>query len=686
MRMKRVSSARTDPKVSDQESPEKLRVRKEQEQHAVSNRLAHSHLEERTFITNVLRDIDPHMVVSSPGAVNQLTGRGIVFVTLCSTMGFHLLRLLLRDALFGKVMIRSPNMQSALLKRRITEIYLLSTFHSLSCAAFSLFKLLRGRWDCPHGSEAMLCFSLGYTSYSLLTLRKQLFSDPMFALNELSNLTKMISCLRSRGVCWMVPLLMSSEIPLACLSILRMMAEVGTGRSSFAFRVMLGAFTTSFAAIKGVVLPAAITSLIVRRAREFPELHQPNFLPAKLALLVRVLLSYTWLGAIARHWLPHNRSSHAAQVVGAHAELPRLGELTSHLGLTWKALRTALNPLSVLYFIVLQSMYFVGPAALPAMVYALKKPKYRLAAGSGLATLAALTFWPMSFDKPFRLEPLKSAELDLAGRMVRSYFSFRSVFEEPLQKDRRYLFATLPHGVIPFAMTCLQSQLNEHGVVAQVLGASVLFRIPILRQVCRWGGVLPAEPEIIRNALTWPHPNNVTFIVPGGIAEIFLMRDDVEQVYVKHRKGFVKLALQAGVDLVPVYGLGHTQLFSTLDKSSRLGSLLMWLSRRLQVSLPLAAGRFGMPMVPYKKPVVAIVGKPIRIDTAVPEPTTEQIDAVHAAFVAELRRIFDKHKHLIPSYANKKLYFEDEEVPARPKQINAATADHLFPSTMPSRL
>ena len=39
---------------------------------------------------------------------------------------------------------------------------------------------------------------------------------------------------------------------------------------------------------------------------------------------------------------------------------------------------------------------------------------------------------------------------------------------------------------------------------------------------------------------------------------------------------------QAGVDIVPVYGLGHTQLFSMLDKSSALGSFLMRMSRRLK--------------------------------------------------------------------------------------------------------
>lgn len=160
------------------------------------------------------------------------------------------------------------------------------------------------------------------------------------------------------------------------------------------------------------------------------------------------------------------------------------------------------------------------------------------------------------------------------------------------------------------------------------------------------------------------------------------MRPDLEQVFIKSRKGFVRLALQAGVDLVPVYGLGHTQLFTMLDRSSWLGGWLMRMSRRLKVSLPLSYGRLGMPLVPYSKPLAALVGKPIRIEQAHPAPSEELVDEVHAQFVLELQRIFQKHKAVVPGYEEKQLYLEDEEVP--PLQKDALATDVLFPSTMPA--
>ena len=54
---------------------------------------------------------------------------------------------------------------------------------------------------------------------------------------------------------------------------------------------------------------------------------------------------------------------------------------------------------------------------------------------------------------------------------------------------------------------------------------------------------------------------------------------------------------EAGVDIVPVYGLGHTQLFSMLDKSSSLGGFLMKMSRRLKVSgIGVCGEKMGMGM------------------------------------------------------------------------------------------
>ena len=50
-------------------------------------------------------------------------------------------------------------------------------------------------------------------------------------------------------------------------------------------------------------------------------------------------------------------------------------------------------------------------------------------------------------------------------------------------------------------------------------------------------------------------------VVPGGIAEIFEPTNDfTEAIILKCRKGFIKLALETGSDVLPSYAFGQTQV------------------------------------------------------------------------------------------------------------------------------
>lgn len=47
----------------------------------------------------------------------------------------------------------------------------------------------------------------------------------------------------------------------------------------------------------------------------------------------------------------------------------------------------------------------------------------------------------------------------------------------------------------------------------------------------------------------------------GGIAEMFLYDEHKEIIKLKDRKGFVRIAVEAGADLVPCYHFGNSRLF-----------------------------------------------------------------------------------------------------------------------------
>ena len=80
-------------------------------------------------------------------------------------------------------------------------------------------------------------------------------------------------------------------------------------------------------------------------------------------------------------------------------------------------------------------------------------------------------------------------------------------------------------------------------------------------------------------------------IYVGGIAELFKSSRKEERLYLSQRKGFIKLALREGVDVIPVYLFGNTSLFTVVKTG-----LLANLSRKLQVSLTYFWGKYYLPI------------------------------------------------------------------------------------------
>ena len=53
----------------------------------------------------------------------------------------------------------------------------------------------------------------------------------------------------------------------------------------------------------------------------------------------------------------------------------------------------------------------------------------------------------------------------------------------------------------------------------------------------------------------------------GGAEEALEAKKDDFSLIIKNRKGFVKIAIQNGADLVPIYAFGENELFDQLDNS-----------------------------------------------------------------------------------------------------------------------
>ena len=131
-----------------------------------------------------------------------------------------------------------------------------------------------------------------------------------------------------------------------------------------------------------------------------------------------------------------------------------------------------------------------------------------------------------------------------------------------------------------------------------------------------------------------------------------------EVLAVRGRKGFVKLALETGAQIVPCYCFGSSQIFDTPFGSDNSndngsGSWVERLSRRLRAALVVFWGRFGLP-IPFRAPLLTVIGRPIPVPkvnsssgagTASSEPSAELVNEYHDLYLRETRRIYDKYKN-----------------------------------------
>ncbi|MGB8221714.1 MAG: 1-acyl-sn-glycerol-3-phosphate acyltransferase [Polyangiales bacterium] len=98
-----------------------------------------------------------------------------------------------------------------------------------------------------------------------------------------------------------------------------------------------------------------------------------------------------------------------------------------------------------------------------------------------------------------------------------------------------------------------------------------IYGVPGWRELMRKIGQMPASTDNAQSAL---HEGRSVLLYPGGSYEVFRPWKDRNRIVFNGRKGFIRLALRAGVPVVPVVGHGGHETTVVLARGERFAKLL----------------------------------------------------------------------------------------------------------------
>jgi hypothetical protein len=137
----------------------------------------------------------------------------------------------------------------------------------------------------------------------------------------------------------------------------------------------------------------------------------------------------------------------------------------------------------------------------------------------------------------------------------------------------------------------------------------------------------------------WDTPDTDPALIPGGFAESVFSNaaeKNIEYSYIKDRKGFVRIAIEAGKDVVPVYTFRATWMYN--NPGILKGARARW-SQRNYIGLVLFLGKWGTSM-PLHDDTTTVIFPPFEAS----KYTVDQVDEAHAAYMVHLKKYFDEYK------------------------------------------
>src|SRR2546423_8547402 len=129
------------------------------------------------------------------------------------------------------------------------------------------------------------------------------------------------------------------------------------------------------------------------------------------------------------------------------------------------------------------------------------------------------------------------------------------------------------------------------------LAHDLVFKVPGIRTLVQRWGTVPASPDNMRRALD---RGAALLVYPGGDLETFRPSWQTSDIRFDGRMGFVKLALEHDVPIVPVVALGGQETAPFLGRGRRVArALALDRPARLKVLPPAIGPPFGLTILDF---------------------------------------------------------------------------------------
>jgi len=154
---------------------------------------------------------------------------------------------------------------------------------------------------------------------------------------------------------------------------------------------------------------------------------------------------------------------------------------------------------------------------------------------------------------------------------------------------------------------------------------------------------------------------HTVIVVPGGVNEVFLLDQSKPNdivLFLKKRKGFIKLALKHGTPVVPCFSFGLTGSYKFCMPAIIYRNPIMLKISKLLGFLPVVyLGRWYIPYgIPFANKTNVVIGEPIVMPTLMDGEVSEKLlDKYHALFIERLVDLFERHKSKNEGYESKVL-------------------------------